>query len=246
MYARIKDFGLPVFAVALPIALVACAYLVGETARAVVPSNQIVKVRGVAERIIQSDRVSWNIDISDTQLERDAAYARVDATVAEVMSYLTAKGIPKGAIQLSAVEQYERTRRVVLDKLGNDREELVGYQVTQRVEIKDFKDLDLVEKVAANISSDLQRKGLPVEPRTPYFFFSKKVSDIKPALLKAAAKSAFDRATIVAESSGSKLGGLRAARQGAFEGMGSDGFVGGNTREHRISAVVTVDYSIAR
>lgn len=49
---------------------------------------------------------------------------------------------------------------------------------------------------------------------------------------------------IVAESSGSKLGGLRAARQGAFEGLGSDGFVGGHDREERIRAIVTVDYAI--
>jgi hypothetical protein len=246
MYPRLKDLGLAVFAVAFPLALIACTWLVAETARAVVPSNQIVKVRGVAERLIQSDRVNWTIVVEDTQPERGEAFASVDRAIAQAVDYLAKKGVPRSAIQLSPIEQRVRTRRVTLDKLGNQREELVGYEVSQRVELRDFEDLDLVEKLMASISSDLQRKGLPVEPRSPYFFFSKKVSDIKPELLKAASSNAFERATIVAESSGSQLGGLRAARQGAFEGMGSDGFVGGSSREHRISAVVTVDYSIAR
>ena len=243
---NLKGMAMVAFAITLPAALVACAVVVSETARATVPSNQIVKVRGVAERAIQSDRVNWSFSVRSVRNDRDAAYARVDESVARLVKYLEKNGIAKSKLNLGAYSQYQKTRRVVLDELGNDKHEFVGWNVSRTIELKKFTDLDLIEKLNNEISSDLLREGWPIDARTPYFFFSKPVTDIKPKLLEEAAKNAFSRATIVASSSGSELGGLRAARQGAFEGLGSDGFVGGAQREHRIRAIVTVDYSIAR
>lgn len=241
MYSRVRDFGFPILAISLPAALVMATVVFVEGTKAVVPSNQIVKVRGVAERAIESDRVDWTIRIAHLDADRDQAYARVDETVGRVLGYLQKRGFHPRDLTTTGPSLHERSRRIVLDKLGNDRTERTGFEVVRWVELKGSKKLDLVEKLASSIGADLVREGWPVEPHSPRYYFSKKVSDIKPELLREAARNAYERASIVAESSGSQLGGLRAARQGAFEGMGSDGYVGGSSPSGGDSPMGTLD-----
>jgi|GEM_PF-1731869 len=237
---------LQVFAVSLPLSLVACAWLVTETAKATIPSNQIVKVRGVADQTLVADRVNWRISVRVLHKERNTAFAEVDHAVDEVVAYLKANGVKTHALQMSAHRQHEKNERVTLDKWGNQRVDFVGYVVNRDVVLQGSSQLDLVEKLHLQLTNDLVRKGLPVEADTPYYFVSKDASVLKPELLRQAAQNAFQRASIVAESSGSKLGGLRAARQGAFEGLDSNGRVGGSQRQHQVRAIVTTDFSIAR
>ena len=69
---------------------------------------------------------------------------------------------------------------------------------------------------------------------------------MKAELLREAARNAYQRATLVAESSGCRLGALKAARQGAFEGIGDDGSMGGMDQRQRVRALVTVDSALSR
>ncbi len=205
-----------------------------------------MKVRGVAERVINSDKVNWSLKISYIEKNLDNAYQKVDKASKHLMNYLEKNGISKDQIIFSEHRQDRLTQMITLDKLGNTRTEFIGYKVDRTVSIVGFSDLDLIENLVKKIGSDIQRAGWPIYSNRPYFYYSKKISTIKPELLKEAAKNAFERATIVAESSGSQIGGLKAARQGAFNGFDSGGFVGGYSRDHMIGAVVTVDFSILK
>ncbi len=238
--------GLAIFGFFISIAMIVCSFLFTQTLRQTIPTNQIVKVRGVAERVINSDRVDWSIKIACENIKLDTAYEEVDRTSKHLLSYFIKNGVSKKLITFSNYEQERVTEHITLDKLGNSETKFIGYKVVQVVSIIGFKDLDLIETLEQKIGPDIQRKGWSVISKAPYFYYSKKISDIKPELLKESAQNAFKRATIIAESSGSKLGGLKAARQGAFSGFGSDGFVGGYSRSHLISSVVTVDFSISR
>lgn len=233
-------------ALTAPAAFLAGTYLFTEALRAVVPSSQVVKVRGVAEKVIESDRVDWSISVRYLDPSREGAFAKVDETVERLRGYLFDHGVEVEALHVGPHDLNEQTRRVVADKLGNYRTERLGFEVSRELKLKGFENLDLVDRLSKQIGADLLRQGWPVHPRSPHYFYSRKVSDLKPELLKAAATNAFDRASIVARSSGSTLGGLKAARQGAFEGMGDDGYVGGYKRTHRIRAIVTVDYAVGR
>jgi len=228
----------------IAIAIVASTYIFTEALKSVVPSNQIVKVRGVAERAIQSDRVDWSLSVVYDDMDLQKAYQQVDDATTYVVQYLAKNGISEDKTSFSNYEQEKLTEMLVTDKFGNTKTNFLGHQVSKNIMIDGFSNIDLIEKLANNIGNDIQRQGWKVSSRSPYYYYSKKISDIKPDLLKQAANNAYQRAVIIAESSGSKLGSLKAARQGVFEGFNDGGLVGGYSREHRVSAVVTVDFSI--
>lgn len=230
----------------IALAIVTSMYIFATTLEKVVPTNQIVKVRGVAEREITSDRVDWSLSISYSNKELEKAYQQVDKASEFLVEYLVKHGIDKTKISFSNYYQDQLTETLVLDKFGNTDTKFIGFDVRKTLTINAFPDIDLVDKLAKSIGNDIQRQGWNVSSESPYYYYSKKISDIKPELLKQSAQNAFERATIIAESSGSKLGNLKAARQGVFEGFNEDGHVGGYSRKHRVSAVVTVDFSIKR
>ena len=228
----------------LALGLVGSAFVIGRAVVKAVPSNQIVKVRGVAEQSIDSDRVRWRITVRGEAKQLEDAYTRVDTGVERVRAFLTNGGVPAPSVRLGSYRTREISRRVVLDQLGNDEWRFVAHEVRRTVELDDFRDLDLVEKLVVQFGDVVQRAGVPADADEPYFFYSEPVADIKPDLLRAAAENAYQRARIVADSSHSTLGPLRAARQGAFEGFGDAGYVGGASRKHRVTALVTVDFAI--
>jgi len=228
----------------IALAIVASTYIFTNTLEKIVPTNQIVKVRGVAEREITSDRVDWSLSVFHTDINLEKAYQQVDNAGDHLVEYFVKHGINKDKISFSNYEQQELTETLILDKLGNTQTKFLGYYVSKNVSINGFPDIDLIDKLAKNVGNDIQRQGWGVSSELPYYYYSKKISDIKPELLRQSANNAYARAVIIAESSGSKLGSLKAARQGVFEGFNEDGHVGGYTRKHRVSSVVTVDFSI--
>jgi len=230
----------------IALSIVASTYIFANTLEKVVPTNQIVKVRGVAEREITSDRVDWSLSIFYTDTALEKTYQQVDKASEYLVNYLVKHGIEKDKISFSNYEQDQLTETLVLDKFGNTETKFIGYSIRKSLTISAFPDIDLVDRLAKNIGNDIQRQGWQVTSESPYYYYSKKISDIKPELLKQSANNAYQRAVIIAESSGSKLGSLKAARQGVFEGFNEDGHVGGYTRKHRVSSVVTVDFSIQR
>ncbi len=225
-------------------ALICSTYIFGQAIIKAVPSSQVVKVRGVSERIIKSDRVNWGIKISNTNTNPDFAYSLTEDGIGIVKKFFTDKGIPSDRIHFAPYNKEQLTKRRTLDKLGNYEYKIIGYKVSRRLYVKNFNNLNLIEKLNQEFDKIMEKKGVSAQSLSPYFYYSKPMGYIKPDLLKEAAKNAYVRATIVAESSGSKLGPLRAARQGAFNGFSDDGMVGGSTREHRITALVTVDYAL--
>jgi len=228
----------------LSVALVLCSWIFASKVQKAIPSNEVVKVRGVAERSFDSDRVDWTVTVTGKDPSLEAAYDKADKSFANLLKFLKAEKFPESVLVLGAHDQSTETRRRYTDNKGNYEDQMLGYTVKRSVKIKEFENLDLVDETSKKINNALARKGVLVSSSTPYFYFSKPVKDIKPDLLTEAAKSAFQRATIIAKNSGSKIGALRAARQGVFSGFNSDGFVGGSSRKHNVSAVVTVDYSL--
>jgi hypothetical protein len=228
----------------LSTAMVFCSYIFATKVQKAIPSNEVVKVRGVAERSFESDRVDWSITVSAKNPNLDAAYTEVDKNMDALVSFLKKENFPESVFVLGAHFQSRQTKRRYTDDKGNYEDDMIGFEVSRSLKIEKFENLDLVESTSKKVNNALARKGIAVRSGSPYFFYSKPVKDIKPDLLTEAAKSAFQRATIIAKNSGSKIGALRAARQGVFSGFNSDGFVGGSARKHNVSAVVTVDYSL--
>ena len=143
-----------------------------------------------------------------------------------------------------------KRRYLKKDEKGNDTNFIEYYIIDQHIEIISHnvqKISDLSSKI-----TELIRAGLMIESGSPIYYYSK-VNELKSELLQAATKDARWRAKTLAEGSGVKLGFLRAARQGNFRIRSAkssnisydDSYEDDEASiEKRITAVVTVDYSM--
>jgi hypothetical protein len=75
-----------------------------------------------------------------------------------------------------------------------------------------------VEKIAkiARESTELINQGILIESIAPEYHYTK-LGDLKIEMLAAAAKDAKERATKIAESTGSSIGSVRTARMGVLQ-----------------------------
>ncbi len=215
----------------------------------ILPANKVIRIRGVAEQIIDSDMVNWAVVSSYQNNNLDEAYQKVDTAISYARKYLISKGVPEKSIKLSTYSKEVKTKTKFLDSIGNTEEKFMGYVVSRSLIIKGFENLDLVELLNDEIPTESEKSKLKFYSDKPYFYYSKRVDAIKPKLLEKASENAYKRGKILAESMGASIGDLSAAKQGAFNGFGDDGFgsggfIGGETRKHVLNAQVSAEFLI--
>ncbi len=224
--------------------IVAATYILVDGLKGVIPSNQIVKVRGFAEKEFTSDLARWTINVKATRTTLAEASSALQADTEKVVGYLSDNGI--GLQHISLKPSYASPINKLNDK-GYTTNTIIAYAVDRTVEVES-DDVKRIEALSSDITS-LMSEGLNLSSHAPEYYYSK-IAEMKMELLAAATKDAFDRATILAESSGSKLGSLRAARQGKFqitsahETEDSGGYYDTSAIEKKMTAGITVDYSI--
>jgi hypothetical protein len=125
------------------------------------------------------------------------------------------------------------------------------YVITAGFEIRTTK-VDAVRE-ASQMTGDLIRQGVVLDGRpiesgaaNPAYLFTR-LSDIRPAMLAQATKSARALAQQFAADSNSHLGAIRRATEGIFQVMSRDGEVPNPTEERasiekKLRLVSTIDY----
>ncbi|MBL7036967.1 SIMPL domain-containing protein [Candidatus Microgenomates bacterium] len=239
-----NKISLPVFGLFIGVSLIVSTYLLATILKDAIPSNQVVKVRGVANEILELKHASWDINIKVLEDELEKAYFKASKATEEVLKYLQDSGISKDVIEVSGFSQRRVTRTVYEGKNNNRREIFMGHEVKRKIIMAKTSDLDLLGRIYKKFSGDLQRRKVPASPQAPYFFSDIDTAKLKKRLLEKASKNAFMRAKIIAENSESQIGALRAARQGDFTGISYNGKIGSSSRLHRVTSLVTIDYSL--
>ena len=198
-------------ALAVILGLLLAAMVIAGTIERVVPSNQIIKVRGFAEQPITSDLARWTVVVQarDSRLAR--ASTRLQADTKRTLDFLKENGIANKQLTVRAATTQEQYR---LNRQGYSTGEIAGYLAEQRIEVES-KEVAKISALASSIMS-LVAQGVNLRTEEPAYYYSQ-VDALKMQLLKAAAEDAYARAKILAESSGSDLGAVRAARQGKFQ-----------------------------
>ena len=173
--------------------------------------DQTITVTGSAKQRITSDLVIWRAAVSYQAPALADAYRSLSEAVPKVKAYMVSKGIPENQITISAISSQTLHGRT---SDGAETAEITGYSLRQELEVRSSE----VEKIAkiARESTELINQGILIESIAPEYHYTK-LGDLKIEMLAAAAKDAKERATKIAESTGSSIGSVRTARMGVLQ-----------------------------
>lgn len=175
-------------------------------------SDRAVTVRGLCEREVNANKVTWPIVSKEVGNDLPAIYERVENTNAMIVKFLKQNGIEENEISINPP--------AVID-LQADRysfnQNPYRYNVTNVVVVTSSK----VDKVNDLIKkqTELLKEGIAVvagdyQYQTIYEYTD--LNNIKPEMIAEATKNAREAADKFAEDSGSKVGRIQTASQGQF------------------------------
>lgn len=231
-----------VAAIIFSIAIVVAAYILGSSYVKRATPTGVIAVTGSGSEDFTSDLIVWEGTFSQTNLQLQTAYERLNEDKETVKKYLLSKGIGEENFVFNSVQTIEQ--REPQYQNGNYIGEIFkGYELRQTVKIES-KDVPMVEQVSREITELLQ-KGVQFNSTPPRYYYTK-LSDLKIQMIAAATEDARIRAERIAENSGSDLGSLRSADLGVFQiigqNSGEDFTWGGayNTADKKKTASVTM------
>lgn len=196
-----------------------------------------VTVKGLAEKEVAADKVTWPILTKELGDNLPELYTRINATTAKVKSFLTQNGIKESEISVNApvvidlnADQYSMAKR-------NYR-----YNITSTVTVTS-RNVKLVRSIIAR-QGELLKQGVAVVDGgygsgVSYEYVS--FQQMKPKMMQEAIKTAEQTAAQFAENSNSKLDKIMTADQGQFSIEDRDS----NTPYiKKVRVVTTVTYSL--
>lgn len=196
-----------------------------------------VTVKGLAEKEVAADKVTWPILTKELGDNLPELYTRINATTAKVKSFLTQNGIKESEISVNApvvidlnADQYSMAKR-------NYR-----YNITSTVTVTS-RNVKLVRSIIAR-QGELLKQGVAVVDGgygsgVSYEYVS--FQQMKPKMMQEAIKNAEQTAEQFAENSNSKLDKIMTADQGQFSIDDRDS----NTPYiKKVRVVTTVTYSL--
>ena len=239
---RIPELFLGLLAIGVAIVLV--AHIIGGTVRDVRHTRDTLSVTASAKVPISANLVRWSLSVAaDAPTVAPAARRlRRDSTV--VRKFLLGAGIPADAITASVVASQE-----VVTRLPHHRRR-VRYRVSQELEVR-TKQIDVVEAASTRVGSLLEQ-GVEVSA-APLAYLSTELAQAKLTALERATSEARRRAEILAHGLGGKLGRMRSSSQGVYQVTPRDstdvsdyGINDTTSRDKDVNAVVSATFAVNR
>ena len=194
-----------------------------------------VTVKGLAEKEVEADKVTWPIPTKELGNDLPELYSRINATTQKVKTFLKQHGLKDEEISVNAP--------VVIDLNAdqyNNNLRAFRYNITSTITVTS-RNVKLVRNIMAR-QGELLKQGVAVggyENRTTYEFVS--FQQMKPQMMQEAIKNAETTAEQFAKNSKSSLDKIMHADQGQFSIDDRDQ----NTPYiKKVRVVTTVTYSL--
>lgn len=182
-------------------------------------SYQTLSVTGSGTKDFASDLIVWRATFTRHAQTLAETNKLIKADNELIHRFLKEKGISDKEINFTTVQVY-RNYKNLYNSAGNvSGSELDGFNISQGI-VVESKQLDLVEKMSADIS-DLIEKGVELMVSEPDYYYTK-LKDLKIELLKQATEDAYSRAQTIAQNSKSSIGSLNKANMGIFQITGQN------------------------
>lgn len=180
--------------------------------RSISSAQRTVSVRGLSEREVKADKVTWPIAYQIQGNDLPALYDQTNATNAKILDFLHKSGITDAEISINAPEAYDREA----NNYGSDRY-TYRYNITEVIVITSSQ-VDKVDELIRR-QGELLKEGIALSSndysnQVEYEFTG--LNDIKPQMIAEATKNAREAAQKFADDSESKLGKIQTAYQGQF------------------------------
>ncbi len=174
--------------------------------------NRVVSVRGLCEKEVQANVVTWPIVTKEMGNDLTTIYNKIQSTNATIMAFLHANGITDAEISVNAPDVNDTQANAY-----NQREQLYRYVVTNVIVVKS----DKVQQVNTLIrkQTELLKDGIAIvagDYSYPITYDYTELNTIKPEMIAEATRNARAAADKFAADSDSKLGKIKDASQGQF------------------------------
>lgn len=176
--------------------------------------DRVVTVRGLSEREVSADKVTWPIIFKELGNDPAVIFRSLDAKNSMVADFLKREGLSDAEISINPPKVTDR----YADNWGAQRDITNRYVATGIVIVSSSK-IDLVRSIMKK-QTELMKMGIALiteeygSNRIKYEFSG--LNDIKPAMVEESTKNARATAEKFATDSGSELGKIRRATQGQF------------------------------
>lgn len=175
--------------------------------------DRVVTVKGLAEREVKADKVTWPLVYKELGNDPSAMYTLLEKKNRQVVAFLKSGGISDSEISVNPPLISDRQA----DNYGNEIMNF-RYKATSVITVTSGN-VDKVRQLMRR-QTELMRQGIAIvgeeysNNATTYDFT--KLNSIKPEMVEEATKNARATAEKFAADSGSKIGGIRSASQGQF------------------------------
>ena len=229
----------------LAFAVLGASDQLGRAMRAMKQEN-IIRVKGVAELDVTSDRGSWWTSVSGRAPTLAEADAGREQAMAALRAFVLAKGFKESELSVGSVSISKVYRR---DEKGNTTNELEAYVLSQDLGVRSSS-LEMLRDAANEVTGALVKQGFESSTSAPSFTVST-IEKTKLDLLEKATANAYERAQTLARGSGSGVGSLVSAAQGVYQivarGQTSSSDYGEfdtSSIEKTARVVVTLEYGV--
>ena len=208
--------------------------------------ENIIRVKGVAEIDVKSDRGSWWTTVSGRAATLAEADAGRERAMAALRAFVLAKGFKESELEIDSVSISKVYRR---DEKGNATNELEAYVLSQSLGVRSTN-LEALRAASNEVTGALVKQGIESSTGSPSFTVST-IERTKLDLLEKATANAYERAQTLARGSGSGVGGLVSAAQGVYQIVARGSTASSDYGEFDTSAidktarvVVTLEYAV--
>ncbi len=170
-----------------------------------------VTVRGLAEREVMANKVTWPLVVTTLGNDLGELYNRVNANNDKVLKFLKDNGVSEDEISVNEPQVFDKDAQTYSS--GNLP---YRYRVTEVITVTSSQ----VEQINALMKrqAELLKQGVALandyQYQTLYEYTG--LNDIKPEMIATATAAAREAANKFAEDSGSNLGKIKTATQGQF------------------------------
>jgi len=233
----------------LGLGLVLGGWTLGTQIKATRLNDRYVDVKGLVERTVKADLVTWPLSYKEAGDDLASLYDRSETDRKSILQFLAEQGIQPSEIELSVVQVTDTEANEYGGKRGAKR-----YILGQEIKVRTSR-VDQVA-TAAQRTMLLVHKGIVLNSTAAEYKFTG-LNSIKPDMITEATRNARAAATRFAADSGSKVGSIRYANQGAFSieaadqigGTGEDGYGSSNgdsSLMKTVRVVTSVQYYLER
>jgi uncharacterized protein len=203
-----------------------------------------IRVKGTAQTNVTSDRAEWSGSFVVRSAELKAGYEMLEKHREAVRAFL-AKSLGAGEFTFAAVDIGQEREK---DEKGHDTNVIENYVLTQHFSVTSTK-VDTVLALSRSVT-ELIKEGIEISSNHPCYTYDG-IEKLKLYLLGQATRNAHERARLLAENGGGRVGALASASQGVFQitsahstDVSDSGSYDTSTIEKTVRAVVTLEFHV--